>query len=166
MTTADTEVHHSSFNAGHVLVGDLRGFRVLKKLRADTLLFIKSFLEDSIVKALNEKFGTARQKKIRKGIHHFALSAEDHMKLIDTHSHYAINTDDQVPRLQDLLPKSLEKLTPCMTWVGGSSTTEPVSEGLPGRFSKPKRSLLKVGIHASRQRRLLSPVPVYQWTAS
>lgn len=87
MMTTDTEVRHGSFNAGHVFVGDLRGFRVLENLGADALLFIESFLEDSIVKALNEKFETARQKKIRKGIHHFALSAKDHMKLIDRRSH-------------------------------------------------------------------------------
>lgn len=32
-----------------------------------------------------------------------------------------------------------------MILAGGSSTTESVSEGLPGRFSKPKKIILEGG---------------------
>lgn len=145
MTTADTEVCHGSFNAGQIFVSDLRGFQVLKKLKADTLLFIESSLEEYIVKALNEEFETARQKKIRKGNHHFALSAKEHVELVDRHTCYAINTDDRVHRLEDLLPESLEELTLCLTLAGDSSTIDCMFEGLPGRLNKLKEMTFEGG---------------------
>lgn len=145
MTTADTQVRHGSFNAGQIFVGDLRGFRVLKRLKADTLLFIESSLEEYIVKTLSEEFETARQKKIRKGNHHFALSIKEHTELVDRHTHYAINTDDRVHRLGDLLPESLEELTMCLTLEKDSSTIEPMFEGLPGRLDELKKMTFEEG---------------------
>lgn len=145
MTTADTEVRHGSFNAGQIFVGDLRSFRVLKELRADTSLFIESSLEEYIVKAIKEEFEAARQKKLRKGNHHFALSAKEHMELVDRHTHYAINTDDRVHRLEVLLPESLEKLTLCVTLSGESSVIEPMFHGLPGRLGNLKKITFEGG---------------------
>lgn len=145
MTTANTEVRHGSFKAGRIFVGDLRSFRVLKNLKADTLLFIESSLENYIVKAIKEEFESARQKKIRKGNHHFALSRKEHMELVDRHTHYAINTDDEVHLLESLLPESLEKLTLCVTLSRTSFTIEPMFNGLPGGLTKLKTMAFEGG---------------------
>ena len=145
LTTADTEIRHGSLNAGQIFVGDLRSFRVLKELRTDTLLFIESSLEKYIAKAIKEEFEAARQTKIRKGNHHFALSAKEHLDLVDRHTHPAINTDDRVHRLEGLLPESLEKLTLCVALSGASSTIQPMFRGLPGRLGNLKKMTFEAG---------------------
>lgn len=61
------------------------------------------------------------------------------MDLVDRHNHYAIDTDDQIKRLEDLLPESLEGLTPCLILAGGSSIVETMFEGLPGRLGRLKK---------------------------
>ena len=145
MTTANPEVHHGSFNAGQIFVGDLRSFRVLKKLKADALLFIESSLEEYIAKAIKEEFDTARQKRLHKGIYHFALSAKEHMELVDRHTHYAINTDDRVHRVETLLPVSLEEVTLCLTLARDSATLEPMFDGLPRKLNKLKKMAFEGG---------------------
>ena len=138
MTTANTEVRHGSFNAGQIFVGDLRNFRLLRQLKADTLLFIESSLGNYIVKARGE-FETALHQEIGKRNYHFALSHEEHMELVDRHTFYAINTDDRVHQLEGLLPESLQELTLCVTLSGGSSIIEPMFNGLPGRLSRLRK---------------------------
>ncbi len=145
MTTANTEVRHGSFNAGQIFVGDLRNFRVLRKMKADTLLFIESSLENYIVESSRGEFETARRQKKRKGNHHFALSHEEHMELVDHHTFYAINTDDRVHQLEGFLPESLEELTLCVTLSGGSSIIEPMFNGLPGRLSRLRKMTFEGG---------------------
>lgn len=145
MTTANPEVRHGSFNAGQIFVGDLRNFRVLKKLNADTLLFIESSLEEYIVKAIKEEFETARQKRLRNGNHHFALSAKEHTELVDRYTDYATNIDDRVHRLESLLPVSLEDLTLCLTLARDSHVIEPLFEGLPGSLDKLNKMTFEGG---------------------
>lgn len=145
MTTANIEVRHGSFNAGQIFVGDLRNFRVLKKLKADTLLFIESSLENYIVKAIKDEFETARQKRLRKGNHHFALSVKDYKELVDRYTDYAINTEDRVHRLESLLPVSIEELTLCLTLAKDSGVIEPLFEGLPGCLDKLKTMTFEGG---------------------
>ena len=107
-------------------------------MKADTLLFIETSLEKYVVKAIIQKFETARQKKIREGNHRFALSHKEHMKLVDRHTHYAITTDDRVHRLETLLSESLEKLTLCVILSSGSPTIEPMFNGFPRGLTKLK----------------------------
>ena len=145
MTTTNAEVRHGSFNAGQIFIGDLRNFRVLKKLKADTLLFIESSLENYIVKAIREEFETARQKRLRKGNHHFALSAKEHTELVDRYTDYAIDTDDRVHRLESLLPVSIEELTLCLTLARDGLVIEPLFEGLPGCLDKLKKMTFEGG---------------------
>ena len=145
MTTANTEVRPGSFNAGQIFVGDLRNFRVLKKLKADTLLFIESSLERYIVKAIKEEFETARQKRLRKGNHHSALSVKEHTELVDRYTDYAIHTEDRVHRLESLLPISIEEMTLCLTLARDSNVIETMFEGLPGSLDKLKKMTFEGG---------------------
>ncbi|KAL9077223.1 MAG: hypothetical protein Q9161_000489 [Pseudevernia consocians] len=125
-----------------VNIEELPGF---EKIKADTLLFIETSLEIYVVKAIKQEFKTARQKKNRKGNHHFALSHKEHMELVDRHTHYAINTDDRVHRLETLLPESLEKLTLCVTLFSDSFTIEPMFNRLLGGLTKLKTIVFKSG---------------------
>ena len=145
MTTTNAEVRHGSFNAGQIFIGDLRNFRVLKKLKADTLLFIESSLENYIVKAIKEEFETTRLKRLVKGNHHFTLSAKEHTELVDRYTDYALDTDDRVHRLESLLPVSIEELTLCLTLTRDGHVIEPLFEGLPGRLDKLKKMTIEGG---------------------
>ncbi|KAF6220737.1 hypothetical protein HO133_003170 [Letharia lupina] len=114
--TSNTEVRRGSFNAGQVFVpGDLRSFRVLEKLKADTLPFIESSPEENTFKAVDEEFETARQMNVCKGNHHCAFAAKERKNLVDKYIHDAINTVGQVHRPEVSLPASLEQMTPLLT---------------------------------------------------
>ena len=80
---SNTEVRHGSLNAGQVFVpGDLRSFRVLDKLSADTLPFIESSQEENTFKAVDEEFETPRQMNVCKGNHHSALRPKNARTLL------------------------------------------------------------------------------------